>query len=244
VVILGVWLVGSAGAARAEDAKPLVVDLSEHLVAISTGFAGASVLLFGAVEEDGDVVVVVRGPPRSTMVWRRERLLGVFVNRAHAVIRDAPAYYRIASSRPLEGTASPAVLQQLQWGVDRLEIHVDNTDQSATDGDYRQALLRLNEKAGFYAATPGVVNFIGGRLFRTEIDFPANVPTGFYTVQVYLLRGGAVVSRQASALIISKVGVGAEVFDFAYRRAPLYGLMAIVLAMVAGWAAAIVFRRG
>ncbi len=43
------WAV--AGPARA---APLIADLSKHLVAITTGFAGTDVLLFGAIEDPGD----------------------------------------------------------------------------------------------------------------------------------------------------------------------------------------------
>jgi hypothetical protein len=53
-----VALLAVTPAARAQ----LVADLSEHLIAITTGFVGTDVLLFGAIEETGDVVVVVRGP--------------------------------------------------------------------------------------------------------------------------------------------------------------------------------------
>ena len=47
-------------------AEAVVADLSKRLVAITTGFAGTDVLLFGAVQGDGDIVVVVRGPTQST----------------------------------------------------------------------------------------------------------------------------------------------------------------------------------
>ena len=49
-------------------ADPLVVDLSNHLVAITTGFTGTKVLLFGAVEDEGDVIVTVRGPDQDMVV--------------------------------------------------------------------------------------------------------------------------------------------------------------------------------
>jgi len=41
-------------AARAE---PLVADLSEHQIKITTGFAGTELLLFGVTVEPGDVIV-------------------------------------------------------------------------------------------------------------------------------------------------------------------------------------------
>jgi uncharacterized protein (TIGR02186 family) len=228
----------------AKETDPLIVDLSNHLVAITTGFAGTTVLLFGAVEGDGDVVVVVRGPAQTEMVRRKERMLGVWVNRSQAVISDAPSYYRLAVSRPLDQVAAVSVLDRHQIGLDHLAMRVRRKDVSVTDDDYRKALLRLKENAGLYAGTPGAVDFIGHRLFRTEIDFPANVPTGVYVVEVYLLKDGEVANAQTTPLIISKIGVGSQVFDFAMHRAALYGLFAVLLAALAGWLAAVAFRKG
>ncbi|PKU23314.1 TIGR02186 family protein [Telmatospirillum siberiense] len=238
-----IWPVFS-GPAAAQGVDPLVVDLSDHLVAITTGFAGTSVLLFGAVEDDGDVVVVVRGPSQSELVRRKERMLGLWVNHAQAVIGDAPAYYRIATSRSLERVAGATVLARHQIGLDHLAMNVRRKDVRASDDDYRKALLRLKEGAGLYLRAPGSVSFIGRRLFRTEIDLPANVPTGVYSVEVYLMKNGEVASAQTTPLIISKIGLGAQVFDFAIHRAALYGLFAVLLAAAAGWLAAAAFRKG
>ena len=233
-----------AGSARAQYSEPLIADLSNHLVAISTGFVGATVLLFGAVDGSGDVVVVVRGAPQTEVVRRREPVLGIWVNRAQAVVTDLPTYYRVAATHPLDQIATPAVLDRHQIGVDHLKAKVRRRDKAVSDADYAQAALRLKEAAGLYQAKTGVVSFVGGRLFRTEMEFPANVPTGTYSVEVYLLRQGEVVSAQSTPLIVSKIGLGAEVFDFANHHAALYGLVAILLAASAGWLGAVAFRRG
>src|SRR5437660_3375508 len=58
----------------------LVADLTSHLIAITTGFSGASVVLFGAIDGRGDVVVVVRGPDREMTVRRKSRIAGIWVN--------------------------------------------------------------------------------------------------------------------------------------------------------------------
>ena len=82
------------------QAAPLVADLSKHLVAITAGFSGAEVLLFGAVDEPGDVVVIVRGPLRSVTMHRKSRVLGVWANTAKMTFEEVPSFYAIASSRP------------------------------------------------------------------------------------------------------------------------------------------------
>lgn len=87
------------------------------------------------------------------------------------------------------------------------------------------------------------VTFIGKRLFRTTIPFPANVPTGTYHVEVYSLREGRVVDMAATPLVVSKAGFGAALYDFAHEYSAAYGLIAIATAAVAGWAAGAMFRR-
>ena len=73
--------------------------------------------------------------------------------------------------------------------------------------------------------------------------FPANVPTGSYSVEVLLMSGGEVISAQTTPLIVSRIGFSNGVFVVAHRHAVLYGLGALTFAVAAGWAAGAVFRR-
>ena len=232
-----------AFAARFGPADPLVVDLSSHVVAITSGFSGANLLLFGVVDGEGDVVVVVRGPSQSELLRRRDRVLGLWINRYQAEIGDAPVYYQLASTRPLEQIAAGSMLDRHRLGIAHLGLSVQRRDSGSSDEDYRQALLRIMRQKGLYGEQAGKISLLGGRLFRTEMTFPANVPTGIYTAEVYLVKDGEIVSAQTTPLIISKTGVGAEIFDMANRHAALYGVAAVILAMAAGWLAAIAFRR-
>src|ERR1700724_3696361 len=61
-------------------AQALVADLTSHLIAITTGFTGASVVLFGATDGPGDVIVAVRGPEREMTVRRKRRVAGIWAN--------------------------------------------------------------------------------------------------------------------------------------------------------------------
>lgn len=230
-------------AASRYSGDPLVVDLSSHVVAITSGFTGANLLLFGAVESDGDVVVVIRGPSQNELIRRRERLLGLWINRHQAVISGAPAYYQLASTRPLDEIAQPAMLDRHALGIDHLSLQIRRKDDEKTDEDYRSALVRIKKQRGLYGDQSGNISLLGGRLFRTEMTFPANVPVGIYTAEVYLVKDGEIVSAQTTPLIISKSEFGARTFDIAIHHSALYGLGAVALAMLAGWLAALAFRR-
>ena len=59
----------------AAQPESLVADISRYEVAITTGFAGTEMLLFGAVDGEGDVVVIVRGLSRPVVVHRNDMIV-------------------------------------------------------------------------------------------------------------------------------------------------------------------------
>ena len=224
-------------------ASPLIADLSKHLVAITTGFAGTDVLLFGAVEEPGDVVVVVRGPLSRHVLHRKSRVAGIWVNTASMTFEQVPSFFSVASSRSLEEIADENVRRRNNMEVQHF-IDLPSAKASANVAQvWEEALIRNKEREGLYRTEPARVTFSGPRLFRTDMFFPANVPTGSYQVNVYLLRDGQMVSAQTTPLVISKVGLEADIFHFAHEQAAWYGVIAIALALLAGWLAHVAFRR-
>ncbi len=240
-VLLIAFVVTAALQERA-DAQTLVADLSEDLIAITTGFTGSDVLLFGATDGSGDVVVVVRGPDSRVVMRRKKRVAGIWVNRDAAAFSDVPSVYYVAASQPPETVLAADVRQAEQIGLDQLPISADGLagDDAVAFGE---ALIRNKQAESLYYADLGTVEFVEDRLFRTLVTFPANVPTGAYVVDVYQIVDGAIVSKTTTPLRVSKIGFEAGVFDFAHASPGLYGLIAIVVALVAGWLAGFIFRK-
>jgi uncharacterized protein (TIGR02186 family) len=234
----------TANVARGQDV-PLVADLSNHLVAITTGFTGTDVLLFGATDGPGDIVVVVRGPSSEEIVRRKGRFGPIWANAEALTFRDVPAYYRVASSRPLDEFAPDMLLTRQQIGVDTIRmIGIDEAVPPEHAAEFRRALVRLKTEESLYEQGVGDITLMSNRLFRTALHFPANVPTGTYMVEVFLFRDNQIVSGEIVPLTISKIGIGADIYDFAHGRfAFLYGLLTVLLAGGAGWVAGAVFRR-
>ncbi|HEX6977844.1 MAG TPA: TIGR02186 family protein [Alphaproteobacteria bacterium] len=224
-------------------AQPLVADLSEHLIAITTGFAGTDVLLFGATEGEGDVIVILRGPESPTIVRRKARIAGIWVNREQVTFTGAPSFYRLAASRPLDEITTPALRARHQIGVDQLRIVPQRSLDPDRLAEFRAGLVRNKQAQEFYSTEVGRVSFLGPRLFRTRIYLPPNVPPGSYTAEVLLVRDKQVVAAQTTPMFVSKTGIGAEVFVFAHQHAAVYGLTAVLLAAFAGWAAGAVSRK-
>lgn len=242
--VLAVLILVLASSVPAAAARELVIDLSRSVVAITTGFVGSDLLLFGVTEGTGDVIVVVRGPLRNTIVRRKERVAGVWVNRSEMEFEQVPDYYALASNRPVDEFLAPEVRDVYQIGAAHLElVPRGDYDNVGEINAFRNALIRNKQRQGLYGRIQGDVIFLGNRLFRTQIQFPANVSVGTYGVDVYLVRNGEIASAETTLLTVRKFGLEASIFDFAHRNSMAYGILAILVAVMAGWLAGAIFRK-
>jgi uncharacterized protein (TIGR02186 family) len=233
-------LLAIAGAARAQG---LVADLSSHLIAITTGFVGTDVVLFGATDGAGDVVVVVRGPEQEATVRRRGRVAGIWMNVEGVTFENVPSFFVVAANRPLDQMLPAAERARLEIGYEHVRLTTARAIDPARLAEFRPALIREKQEDGLYGREVGQVVFLGEKLFRTNVHFPSNVATGLYTVSVFLVRDGQIVNAQTTPLVVSKTGFSAEIFDFSQRESFYYGLLAVLAAVFAGWTAAAMFRR-
>jgi uncharacterized protein (TIGR02186 family) len=231
-------------------AKDIVADLVVHRIEITSGFSGAELTLFGAIEGKGNVIAVVHGPYArggellggDVEVRKKTRVLGIWMNGSEVRFQGVPAFYAIATSQPLEEVVTPEMRQRYRLGVDALKPEAVAATAPEI-ADFAAALLRIRQKRGLYGDRAGHVSFVGERLFRTSFAFPSTVPPGIYTVEVYLARDGRVVDAQSFPLLVNRAGFSADVYDFAHRHAAAYGAIAVLTALFFGWLAHLAFRR-
>ncbi|HEX9321222.1 MAG TPA: TIGR02186 family protein [Xanthobacteraceae bacterium] len=243
--------VAAFAAAAPAHAERLVVSLSAHRVLINSSFTGAEPVLFGAVERDAasatrrggyDAVVTVTGPRQDVVTRQKERVVGIWVNAQSRTFLDVPSYLVVLTNRPLAAIASPDALQRLQIGIAQTPMVSDAADDPTTDA-FRSAFLRLNREHGLYREEANAITFLTPNLFRAAIELPANAPIGNYEVDVKLFADGGLLTRQTSAIEIVKVGFEQFVASAAREHGFAYGLATATLALLAGWAGSIVFRR-
>lgn len=227
----------------AHAADQLTGDVSSRLIAITSNYTGAELILFGSRIGEGDVVAVVRGPTQSDVVRRKTRFAGIWVNTEALIFDEVPGFYAVAASRPLPEIAKQALWSQLQIGAEYLKLDPREDVTDVKVYPYREALINNKEKGGLYLRQVGKINFIGNTLFRTSVELPAYAPVGGYFVMFYLIEGGEVVETRNTFFFINKTGLERAVFDFAINEPAAYGLLAVAIAVFAGWLAGVMFRR-
>lgn len=241
--------------ARQAAAERLVVSLSNHRVAITSNFVGEDLVLFGTIEPDAgksvlrpayDLVVTVTGPQESFRTRRKQRVLGIWVNVDSREFVRVPSYLAILSNRPASQISQLDTLRRLQIGLDNFllpqRIGADLADTVRED-PFRLAFVRLESQQNLYSEIGTAVTFLTPTVFRAAIPLPSNVPTGNFMIDVKLFADGAMVARTNSALEVTKTGFEQYVADASRDNGLLYGLATMLMALLTGWIASVVFRK-
>lgn len=218
-------------------AKPLVADLSQYQIRIDSSFTGTRLLLFGSRNDTGDIVVAVRGPEKTYVVRRKERMAGIWVNSDEERFRDVASYYLLGGSKNLADMRHNALFGPLKVGFDQAVA------QSGSSREFSDALIRYMQGTRLYSPSEQRISFMGESLFKLVIPFPDNIPRGDYSADVYLFRDGALASMQSIPIHVEKAGADAFIYDFAHNHSVLYGLFAVLLALGMGWGASSLMRR-
>ncbi len=225
----------------------LEADVSLRSIPVDVRFSGARVVIFGSVDPVGvaaldprsfDIVAIIRAPSSELTVRRKANVGGVWLNTRSVVFEQAPRYYAVVSTRPLEVVATKATLADLGIGLEQVPIVAAVGDPARTDAalmdDFRKAAIALGIRRKQYVRLDNAIMFVGKSLFRGEIDLPADVPVGDLQVNVYLFRGGDLLDRRDSRVRLVREGFEDVIYGFAQDRSFAYGLATVAMALVIG----------
>jgi uncharacterized protein (TIGR02186 family) len=229
------------------------IGVSTNEIAITSDFSGADLTVFGALDNidsflqavgQYDIVVTLEGPKTEAILRKKERVAGIWINRQSMTFDAVPESYSLASTRVLDTITSPLELGNVSIGISDIRLAPNNYIGNLNDlADFRAAFRRLKLGNGLFQNNEGGVRFVSPTLFRATLRLPANVPNGVHTVHAYLFKSGQFVMEKKLPLRVTKTGFEQAITDAAHERPFFYGVFSVILAIITGWGASLIFRR-
>lgn len=231
----------------------LEIGTSTSEIAITSDFRGADLTIFGALTNADelflaigqyDVVVTLEGPRDFATVRRKERVFGIWMNTRSMSFELVPESYSIASTRPLDDIQRASALNSIPVGIDHLTLSPTGfVGNASLLADFREAYRRLKLSNGLYQRDTTGVRFVSPSLFRATVRLPANVPDGIHMVHAYLFKSGEMIMQKDLPLRVVKTGLEQAITDAAHEKPIAYGLFCVLIAVLTGWGASVIFRK-
>lgn len=235
---------------QAALAEEVVAGLSQDSISITANFDGSDLLIYGAVKREEpipddsrlDVIITVEGPSEPVVVRRKSRTMGIWVNTSGVEIDRAPSFYAVATSRPLDEILSKTEDLRQRISTRQMIRSVGAPTEITDSAAFTDALIRLREREALYVLKENTVELKADTLFSTDFDLPADLIEGDYRTRIFLLRDKKLVASGETSIDVRKVGLERWLFDLSREQPVIYGLLAIFIALVAGWTASAAFR--
>jgi hypothetical protein len=239
VVPLCVSLALIIGLASCPSAAAEDIRVTPQSIAITTFFQGAPVSFYGRIPKGSAAVLELRGPEHDEHLMRKGRRMRLWMNVGELQIQKAPSVYLCMSTdRDVLSGSDKGTM----WGYEALRQHVHLSGElsSGESAEFFKQFVKLKESEGLYGIFPASLSVKEGTEGYSNVegrlDLPGSMPPGDYEIHLYGVQGKQVASNAAGTLQIAATGFPALLDDLAMQHSLTYGILAVVIAIVAGFA--------
>ncbi len=238
--------------------------LSPETIQMGAFYNGAKVRIEGTAPAGSQVLVVIRGDENNEFFNKKGRVGPIWVNTDKIHVTAAPSLFLSFSSGDVSSLLDRASIEAYQLDEQAIKNRlacrshcrcsttaqhgaVSGTLAECTgvepDPQYRELIrssyLALKAREGRYQTHPDAVRVVNAAeddsRYTLELDWPKSAPPASYHVEIYACKNRSVVARTTALLGVVEVGFPAQMAALASGHPWIYGLIAVLAAIIAGF---------
>lgn len=221
-------------------------------IPITLSYNGATLQVSGENNAGDDLIIQITNAPADAHYKYIGKAGGlVWMKKGDISFKDVPGVYMLYTSRDLEHLLSPTQQKTNLIGYnaikERAKVETDDDELRQNTAFWKDEFIRFKENEKLYAVHTGTVTRQHGQSsdsYQVEIAWPYQAATGIYTVKATAVRDGIIVEQAESTFGVERQGLVRKLTDLAFNHAALYGLMAVLIAIIAGLAVGLIFKKG
>jgi hypothetical protein len=243
IVLISISLVISFCAAMAEPV-PANLAVSPEIVNVGTFFSGGKLLISGDIPSTNDVIIEVAGKDSKNLFDLKGKIGPFWMTRGKVHIDHVPELYILLLPK---GQGWEKRIDGLGIGFSRLKLRMTTSGPQDIPADIFKMFIKLKESKSLYGELKGAITYTSGsndkKHFSAVCSLPSSIGEGDYTIRATTITNnevGAVATRKFS---VEEVGFIKLVNHLASDRRVLYGVSAVIIALLAGLIMGVVFKQ-
>ncbi len=230
-------------------ALPIQINLKPNCIRMGATFDGTTIFVTGEIPVDSEVLIRLVGHFGDTKLKKKGRALGfLWMNMGTVEFRNIPSVFLLLPSNSLEKLlrTDKDRWQKLGLGFEAIEKQTEVIPASEDKHRLFEDFLKLKESTDLYGIQKNRVQYGKAdgsmKTFTASMSIPSAIPQGSYNVQAFVIKNAAIVTMAEEQINAAEVGFPAALAFLAYRHATLYGVLAVVVAIIAGLLTGLVFK--
>lgn len=222
------------------------LEVNSKIIDIGTFYNGVTLKASGSIPEGSEAFLKFSGKPSELHMKEKGKAMGLlWMNLNSLVFRNVPSVFLVSSSEVFSGPADNGGIMDkigLSSLKNTISVEAEKTDKAFAVNE----LIKLKKNEGLYRENSGNILFIPGsggqKNFKAEIQVPSRLVPGEYSLELLFVKDGQIVSQAIQPITASLSGFPKLMSDLAFGNSLLYGVLATVIAILAGLAIGMVFQ--
>jgi hypothetical protein len=238
------YILFSGGTAWALTAKVTPQDIPINLL-----YHGAEVSIQGESAANDGLIVKISTEPTEAHMKYKGKAAGLFwMKMGDMSFEHVPAAYLLYSSGSLDSMLQED--ERIKEGIGFEALKASAKMESSAEGmdpdRWIAEFVKFKKAEKLYQIEENSItrpSGAGGNEYNLDLKWPYQAAPGTYEIEVLAVRDGHVVDRAETSLTVARTGIVAKLSDLAFNHAAVYGIISIIVAMVAGFAVGVLFKK-
>jgi len=252
VVLLLTFALFTLQFALCTDAFAMLTAKANHdHITIDFFYHGSTVSVRGISEPGVDLVIKIASPEGHQLLKKKGKVGGMlWMNVGQLKFENTPNFYEIFSTKKVEDILSKDEMDKNVIGFPALAKHVEIAPVANEEEKARwfEEFVKFKQDSKVYTSAFGnietTMNPDGKQEYYILTDWPYQAQPGDYLVTVYAVKDHKVVEQATSNVNVAQVGMVKSLAGMAKDTPAMYGFLSIGVALLAGFAVSMVFRKG
>lgn len=217
--------------------------LDKYEIKITPTFLGDTINLYGIQEEEGCIVIVLKGERATYYIQKKEKKWGIWVKGEKRKFTDVYRYYTILSEKSLDVMNAQHLLKPFEMGIDNINTYNTTVADTIEAFEYKDALFQYKIHNNLYVENYHANVTTPERLLYTKFHIPPNIPEGDYTVTAYIINDNEIRKTINIPVYVYQDGLLKFITNAVKNQKALYLLLSIGSSIGIAFASYVVLGR-
>ena len=227
-------------------AGPVLESLSvtPETVAVDTFFSGGKLSISGDIPSADDVIIEVAGKDSKNLFDLKGKMGPFWMTRGKVHIDHVPGLYFLLLPK---GRDWEKKIEDLGIGFNSLKLRMATTGSPDVPPEIFKMFIKLKKSQTLYGELKDAVVYVPGsgdkKHFTAVLNLPSSIGEGDYTIRAATIINNKVGTVATRKFLVEEVGFIKLVNHMASEHRVLYGVSAVIVALLAGLIMGIVFKQ-
>ena len=220
---------------------PIEITVQPDQVFIGATYNGIDISVSGQVPAETEAVIRVTGHEEDSSLKKKGRVMGLlWMNLGSVEFHNIPGAFLLYKSKQTD------VRKIREIGIEAVRKKTDIISEYEDKDALFEEFVKMKQKSGLYETVENGIRYEkennGMKPFTATVRLPSALPKGDYKLEVFALSGEDIAGYSKKELQVKQTGMPAFIAALAFDHGTLYGILAVIVALIAGLLTGTIFK--